>query len=169
MAELVELVPMTSSEFIPYLEELIPEYAAEHVRTGRFDPGVAETEARGEVGKLLPKGVDTPDQHLFIIVAKSTGTRVGVIWLFLDSSRRPPQGFIYDLRIFPPYRRAGYGGAAMRSIESFARSRGAGQIGLHVFGHNSTAIHLYERLGYLTTNRIMAKTFAEVAERSDGD
>lgn len=47
----------------------------------------------------------------------------------------------------------------MIEIETIARQElGMKKIGLHVFGHNKVARGLYEKLGYETTNVVMAKT-----------
>ena len=57
-------------------------------------------------------------------------------------------------------RRRGYAEQAMLALEKEARRMGAGTIRLHVFGHNSAARPLYEKLGYYPTNIVMAKDLA---------
>lgn len=46
----------------------------------------------------------------------------------------------------------GYGSQTLERLQEIARQQGARSIQLHVFGHNSGAIRLYERLGVQPTN-----------------
>jgi RimJ/RimL family protein N-acetyltransferase len=46
---------------------------------------------------------------------------------------------------------------AMTKLEGEAKRLGLDRIGLHVFGHNSAARPLYEKLGYVPTNINMVK------------
>ena len=66
-----------------------------------------------------------------------------------------------DIVIDEPYRRRGYGQAAMLALEDSVRSLGLRGIALHVFGHNTAARALYERLGYTVTNINMAKRLSD--------
>ena len=45
----------------------------------------------------------------------------------------------------------------MLALEEFLRARGIKSINLHVFGHNTVAISLYEKLGYRPTNMNLRK------------
>lgn len=67
------------------------------------------------------------------------------------------QAFVYEVFIDEPCRNQGYGQAAMRSPDDTARSLGAFSIGLHVFGHNATALHVYRKAGCEVTDYKMAK------------
>lgn len=149
----VELVPMSDGEFAPYLETLIPEYAADHVRNGRWTKEESLGEARREVMGLLSKGVATRGHHIYSIRAVPGGTRVGILWVYV----RGPRAFIYDLNVDAAHRRKGYGRAAMQAAEPAAREFGASTIALHVFGDNTGARALYRELGYRETNVQMAK------------
>lgn len=153
----VRLVPLPPAELDDYLELLIREYAQDHVRDGQWTEAEAPARARRDVGRLLPRGVDTPDQYLRAIVADRAGVPVGRLWYAVRREEGPPHLFIYDLLIFENERGHGYGEAAMRALEPIARELGVSRIGLHVFGHNGIAIRLYERLGYRTTNLLMSK------------
>ncbi len=59
--------------------------------------------------------------------------------------------------IYEDYRRRGYATQALRAIEEKARELGLNNIALHVFGHNDGARVLYEKVGYVVTDFIMAK------------
>jgi len=151
---MVRLVSMDSTDFHPYLERLIREYAADHVRTGRWTEQEGPAKSREEVGKLLPAGLETPDNFLFTIIADPSQDKVGLIWLAIE----PRGAFIYDLNVFEPHRRRGYAEEAMLLIEGVAREKGARKISLHVFGDNQGARMLYTKLGYCETNVAMSKS-----------
>lgn len=159
---MVALVPMTASQFSRYLAETVPSYAAENVRSGRWSESEALTEAQKQIDSLLPNGVETPNHFLFEIRAVPTGPRVGSTWLAVE----PRGAFVYDLQIDEAHRRQGHAEAAMRALEGIARDRGAKKISLHVFGTNTTARHLYRKLGYDETNVMMSKAIEGPADKS---
>lgn len=68
-----------------------------------------------------------------------------------------PRAFIFNIEIDPRFRRRGYAMQAMTRLEDEARRMGLDSIGLHVFGHNTAARPLYEKLGYVATNINMSK------------
>lgn len=76
--------------------------------------------------------------------------------------RRAPalHAFVNNIEIAPEHRRHGYAEAAMTLLEIEARRLGAEEIRLHVFGSNSAARPLYEKLGYYPTDILMAKDLA---------
>lgn len=82
---------------------------------------------------------------------------VGMIWIAKTSTTNPDQGYIFDFIIYEPHRGKGYGKQAMKEIEIIAKELGMNKIGLHVFGHNTIARGLYEKLGYEITNINMMK------------
>jgi ribosomal protein S18 acetylase RimI-like enzyme len=84
-----------------------------------------------------------------------------MVWFAERGVPEPPHAFIYNIEIDETQRGKGYGKATMLALESEVRALGLHRIGLHVFGHNETAIRLYERSGYHTTNILMAKDLAE--------
>ena len=152
----VRIDRLRAEELAPYLDRLIREYAGDHVRDGSWTAEASEERARSEVERLLPRGLETPDHYLFAIRVSSED--VGRIWF---ARRQEPGGrpyaFVYDLIVYPSHRRRGYAEAAMRAIEPMVRKLGLDRISLHVFGFNTGAIRLYERLGYAPTNVVMAK------------
>lgn len=147
---------MSQPEFDTWLARVIVEYAQEHVVDGRWSEDEAVERSRAEHDELLPQGLATPDHHLWSIVRPGDGQRVGILWLNIRQKPKP-HAFVYNIEIFPAYRRQGFAEAAMRQAEVEARRMGAETIRLHVFGHNTAARPLYEKLGYTPTNIIMAK------------
>lgn len=152
----IELVPMTQEQYEAWLPTAIADYAQENAVTGRWSKDEAEGKSRNEFTKLLPQGVATPEQHLWSIARKSDGRAVGVLWIHV-LQEPAPHAFIYNIEIFPDFRRRGYAERAMRLLEEEARRLGLEGIRLHVFGHNSAAKPLYEKLGYVATNIQMLK------------
>ncbi len=151
---MLRLVSMDPGDFDRYFEPLAREYAADHVKTGRWTEEEGLANAKEEIRKLLPAGLETPNQFLFTMVDLPSGDKVGLIWLAVE----PRGGFIYDLRVFETYRRRGYAEQAMRLIEQVAREKGVGKVSLHVFGDNVVARKLYTKLGYSETNVLMSKS-----------
>jgi len=150
---------MTQAQFDVWLPEAIKGYAHEHVVDGRWSEAEAEEKSRAEYEQLLPQGIATPDNHLWTIVRSGDRAEVGLLWINVRQTPKP-HVFVYNIEIHPDYRRRGYVEQAMLALEKEARRMGAGTIRLHVFGHNSAARPLYEKLGYYPTNIVMAKDLA---------
>ncbi|MFI5091199.1 MAG: GNAT family N-acetyltransferase [Terriglobales bacterium] len=152
----IELVPMTAQEFEAWLPGEIAGYAAEHVRTGRWSEEEAVGLSRDEHTRLLPQGLATPDHRLWNIVPAGSEEAVGMLWI--QVMQKPmPSVFVYNIEIYPQFRRRGYAEQAMLKLEEEARRLGLEGIRLHVFGHNTAARPLYEKLGYVPTNIQMLK------------
>jgi ribosomal protein S18 acetylase RimI-like enzyme len=152
----IRLVPLTQEEFEAWLPKSIEEYAAEHVSSGRWSREESLQRSREEYEKLLPHGVASPGHHLWSIVRSSDAQRVGLLWVgVLDKPTR--HAFVYNIEIDEEFRRRGYAEQAMARLEDEVRRLGLDTIRLHVFGHNSAARPLYEKLGFETTNVLMAK------------
>jgi RimJ/RimL family protein N-acetyltransferase len=154
---MISLRPMTQADYEAYLDIAVDDYAQEHVRAGNWKPGEAQALARAQYEHYLPGGVRTPGHGLFLFIAPGESEPVGMGWLAIQERNGHKDAFIYDIRIYPPFRRNGYGRQALVALEDEARSLGAQRIGLHVFAHNYAALALYEQAGYATTDHWMAK------------
>ncbi|HYM67224.1 MAG TPA: GNAT family N-acetyltransferase [Patescibacteria group bacterium] len=152
----IELVPMTPAQYDAWLPGAIADYADENIVSGRWSKEEAEERSREEFARLLPQGVATPEHHVWSIVRASDRTPVGVLWIHVMQKPRPI-AFIYNIEIDPAFRRRGYAEQAMLKLEDEARRMALEGIRLHVFGHNSAARPLYEKLGYVATNLQMLK------------
>ncbi|UOQ83452.1 GNAT family N-acetyltransferase [Gracilibacillus salinarum] len=150
---MVTLQPMTTAQFQQFFQTAITNYAAEKVKAGNWTEEDSLQHARQDFDNLLPDREHTKDHYLFAIMSEN-GDQVGIIWLARQTAEK---GFIYDILIEEAYRGKGYGKAAMQQIEVEAKQLGMQKIGLHVFGHNKTAVHLYDSLDYQTTNIVMEK------------
>lgn len=154
---MVQLVPMTETEFQAYRAADIAEYAQEHVKAGRWRPEESLHLAEQEFNDLLPDGLATPNQYLFSLKDEALGTQVGRLWFAVRDEGSKPTAFVFNIVIFEAFRRHGYGSQAMQALEEKVRELGLSTISLHVFGHNHTARAMYEKLGYVTTNVMMSK------------
>jgi ribosomal protein S18 acetylase RimI-like enzyme len=152
---MVSIRRMNESEFQSFLAQDIQDYAVDKVKAGNWTPEEALGRSRQVHDDLLPGGLATPHQHLFTIELDALA--VGRVWLSTDPKSAGGAGFIYDLFVGEPYRRQGIAKRALLLLEKEARNLGVANLGLHVFGHNTAARALYEKLGYSITNINMAK------------
>jgi ribosomal protein S18 acetylase RimI-like enzyme len=155
---MVRLIPMNQSEFEDYLDFSVQDYAQEHVRAGNWSADQALQMAEESFRKLLPDGLSTSNQYLWVIEDETLGEKVGVLWFAVQEREAGLQAFVYDIRIYESYRRRGYGTQAFEVLEKKVRALGVGKIMLHVFGHNDAAKAMYTKLGYEVVSLIMSKT-----------
>jgi len=113
--------------------------------------------SRQEFVKYLPKGLETPNNDVCTLVDPESGRGVGMIWYAYQPESTRPYWFIFDFSIDPEQRRHGYASQALTALEQRAREQGIQSIELHVFGHNTAARALYEKMGFEITNINMAK------------
>jgi len=153
---MLKLIPMTATEYEVFLERTIPEYAEDKIRAGVWAESEALEQSRREFSADLPQGLQTKNQYLYTLY---NGTQaVGLIWLRANMDRPMKSGFVLELYVDEKQRGKGYGRQAMLLIEQRARELGLKSIGLHVFGPNEIARHLYESIGYEVTSVNMSKT-----------
>lgn len=108
-----------------------------------------------DFARLLPQGLKSPDQYLFSI--KAGDLLVGTLWFAERGAANNRKAFIYDIMLNENARGKGYGKKAMELLEVEVKKLGLRHIGLHVFGHNTIARNLYEKVGYQITNVNMEK------------
>ena len=154
---MVRLVPMNEAEFSAYVAESIPEYARDKVAAGQWLEEASLELSRQGYEELLPQGLATPDNHFFTVREAASSRVVGMLWFAVQERAGEKAAYVYDVAIQAPYQRRGYATEAFAALEAEARSRGLAAIGLHVFGHNTGARALYEKLGYEVTNINMFK------------
>lgn len=148
----VTLTPMTEAEYPAYLDLAVPVYAEANVAAGYWAREDALDQSRAAYERLLPEGLATPDQFLFVARDADSGETVGHLWVALRPQADGPQAFVYDIAIEEGLRGRGYGRATMTACAAKARELGAVSVGLHVFRSNETAYGLYESLGFRPTS-----------------
>ena len=153
------LVRMTEVQYLAYVGDAIPGYAAEQVTSGQWSQEEALGLAHKAYQELLPQGLNTPDNY-FYAVQDSQGNSVGTLWVAVQNRAGKRIAYLYDISIKPEHRRRGFAKSALLALEEQARTLGLSGIALHVFGHNSEAQALYTMLGYQTTDISMFKSLA---------
>lgn len=156
---MTRLRPMTEDEFSHWREQSITGYAADKVRSGRWSEAESLAEAAKELAGLLPDGLATAG-HVIYTIESEAGVSVGALWVARTERPAGPIGYVYDLVVWPAQRRQGHAAAAMRAMEVEALRLGWCGLALHVFGHNTPARQLYERLGFEPTNLNLFKPLA---------
>jgi ribosomal protein S18 acetylase RimI-like enzyme len=151
----VTLRKMTEAEYRSATEHR----EAESVRAlSRLMPEeLAWERVRGGTARFLPDGLDTAGHHLLTAVNEA-GEAVGNAWVGPDPSQASASAaWLYDINVFPRYRRSGYGSAVLAAAEALIAREGMTALGLNVVGDNEAAIALYRRNGYEVTSMAMRK------------
>jgi ribosomal protein S18 acetylase RimI-like enzyme len=155
---------MTEPEYLLYRRRAIRNYAAEKTKAGNWPAEAARKLAERDYDELLPNGQASPNQHLFSIVDESSGVRVGVLWFGLIDPAPVREAFLFDFMIYREFCRRGYGSQALQALEAKVKELGLDRISLHVFGHNQSALALYQKMGYAITNINMCKRLSQLGE-----
>ena len=154
---MIELVPMNEKDFQKYLEWSVKNYADEKVKSGNWPKDGSLERSEHELRKLLPNGLQTTNNYLFS--AMEGKANVGMIWIAkITGDGVNDIIWIYDIVVDPEERGKGYGYGIMQALETKAKELQVSTIKLHVFGHNTTAIALYKKMGYSVTNMNMEKS-----------
>ena len=148
----VTLRPMTDEEFASWFEHTQVGYAAAIGPARALTPEQALVQSRKETAELLPDGLATKE-HLIWSACIADGTVVGNLWI----RARKPVPFIFNIEVNEDQRGHGYGRAIMLAGEEECRQRGFEQLDLNVFNYNTTAVGLYDSLGYVVVAQQMRK------------
>ena len=142
---------MSLDDLARYIVTGTGSYVDELLRSGMPEEEARKNAANG-IESSFPGGVPANGNEMFDVL---DGDHViGLLWL---GPLAPDTWYVMDIEIHRSFRGRGYGRATMLLAETVARERGASYLGLNVFGHNPTARHLYESLGYETQSIRMRK------------
>lgn len=154
----LSLVPMAPERVTDYFRSLVDWYAealGEH-GCGQAD-GLHASATRYFMPYIDGRGMPT-DSAVFDIVVEGETQAVGAAWCGGADFGSGPTQFIHDLRIFPPFRRKGYGREALDTIVHFARkSGGVSGVALSVLAGNTGAAALYAAEGFVPLSQVMVK------------
>lgn len=153
------LRPMRPEEFPEYFQEQIDIYAAEKVAAGKCTLDEALLESKEEMAKLLPDGLLSKDQ--FIFVAELENRRIGTAWVDIDNELEVPRAFGLYIEIDNALRGQGLGRDLMKAIQAESRKLGAKGFALSVFGHNLIARKMYESFGFKVTEEMKQMVLVE--------
>jgi GNAT superfamily N-acetyltransferase len=152
LASRVEIVPMSDLDVADYRAVAVTSYARSREEAGE-SAELARRTSEASFDELLPGGRPGPGHQLFTI--RHAGQRAGVLWV---CRRWPTQAWVYDVEVDPAWRGHGLGAAAMVHAARWTRGAGVPWLGLNVFGPNTHARSLYERLGYLVEEEHVARS-----------
>jgi RimJ/RimL family protein N-acetyltransferase len=149
-----EIIAITDTGFIrPFAEHIVRIVQSSGTpgtdyftpRSGELIPTVAEIEQRCLVA--WPRSTNQPEWR------RTWGLKRGELFvghaeLHGGKSFHEPHRASLGIGIELPHRKQGYGERLLRAAFDWATTAGLEWIDLVVFGHNKTAIRLYERLGF---------------------
>lgn len=155
--EQVTLEQMNEEEFREFRARSVVAFAQDKVMAGTWTEQESLELSEQSYQKYLPEGVYTKEHYLYMIRSGAEHSKIGNVWLHVSDAPAGKQAFLYDIEIEEAYRGRGLGQATMRALDDAARALGAASIGLHVFGHNAAALHVYQKSGYVITDYQMSK------------
>jgi ribosomal protein S18 acetylase RimI-like enzyme len=147
---------MTWSEFDVWSSHSRRGFAAQQVAAGLAREPEASAHAERVFADLLPDGLATPT-HLFWTAHVDDGPALGHLWMRVRPLSTEVEAFVFDVEVVASCRGRGLGRAAMEAAESSARALGGTVMRLNVFGHNTAALRLYDRLGYQVASTTMTR------------
>jgi ribosomal protein S18 acetylase RimI-like enzyme len=147
---------MDAAAYDAWREEAIREYAQEKVEAGTWPQAEALERSGKAYADLLPDGLATPGHQIRSMI-NDDGERVGYAWFAPEERASGRVAFIYDIAVYPAYRRKGYAQLALSEITAYARDNGCYAVQLHVHGFNTGARELYRKAGFIETDVTMLK------------
>ncbi len=145
---------MTEPEYEQLRSWLDEDYAQDVAKAMGVTPEEGRAAAEKQLAELLPDGLKSEGHHFWKIVAEND-VAVGDLWVLVELAKE--RAFIYFIGVDEAHRGKGYARAAMQALETTAKPMGASHIDLNVFGDNTTAIRLYQSLGYQVLGMGMRK------------
>lgn len=153
---MIQLQKMPQAEFELYYPKDLQHLADELAKARDLTAEESLRQATASYDSLFPtRQVSSPDQFVFSIV--DGGRKVGTLHFGIRRDKAFPYAWIWNIEIAPEFRGKGYAKQALVAMESEVKILSISSIGLNVFGHNSTAIHLYRKLNYQVASMSMYK------------
>lgn len=140
---MIKLRNMTRNEFDKFKEKSVNDYAESLIKSEINSQEDAYKCAENEFNELLPMGLSTDNNFLYVIVNDGFES-VGFIWY----SKENTSGFVCDFVILENHRKKGYGFETLKMIEKDAKERAIAKLRLNVFKFNEPAYNLYKKLKY---------------------
>lgn len=156
---MTQLRTMTEIEFQRWRAGSVVAYGQEKVKAGQWPQDDALRLSSEEHDRLLPLGLATPNHELLTII-DDRARSVGILWFATATRFEQPEAYVYDIAVAVDRQQEGHALNALRLLEDIARSRQLCGIALHVFGHNTAARALYEKLAYAPTHISLFKPLA---------
>ena len=154
---MIRLVPMDEDQYSDFIKLSERDQIEGQVRVGRWRADEAEARMAELKAQFLPEDLATPDHFFWAVQYTDSGEQVGGLWVALVEEAGQRAFFVFDIQVYEPYRRRGYGTQAFLAMEEKAREMDVSSIALHVFEDNLPARAMYHKLGYSGTGSQMAK------------
>ena len=154
---MIRLVSMNEDDYRRFIAWALQDYAQQQIEAGAWRPEEAVGLAQVAIDMLLPEGLSSPGQFLYVIERETDGEQLGYLWFGVREEGESRYAALYDCVIFEAHRRRGYASEALRAMEEKVREQGMRKIVLHVFGHNEGARALYRKMGYTERNVTMVR------------
>ena len=154
----VTLRKMTPAEYQAATEHR--EAESVRVLSRSLSPELALERVRRGTARFLPDGLETAGHHL-LTAENGSGEAVGNAWVGPDPGQAAgttSSAWLYDVNVFAPFRRRGYGSAILAAVEELIAGEGMTALGLNVVGDNEAAIALYRGAGYEVSSMVMRKS-----------
>ncbi|MGZ4479331.1 MAG: GNAT family N-acetyltransferase [Nocardioidaceae bacterium] len=132
------------SEFDAWRDGVLARFAERRVAAGGTGRAEALAAADGILTRLLPHGLATPDQHVYVVRDGDPAGRPGSVWLQVSDDRDGADAFVYDVVLG-----AADPAEAMRAVEQRAVELGAQLIRVHVFASDHDACRMVDGRGYV--------------------
>lgn len=155
---MLRLKKMNEIEFDAFYTLSQSNYIQDKMRANGLSFEEAQKIAKMDFDRYLPSGLLSPDNFLFYLM--SGEGHVGHLWYVTRGSELNKKAFVADIFLNESARGKGYGRAAMTLLIEQAVAQDCKSIGLHVFGFNEVAIHLYKKLGFEVTDLMMEKSLS---------
>ena len=144
----IKIRKMTEDEFSYVYQWSVEQNTKELMKELHMSEEEAVKETVEEVSRMLPIGLETPDNYLMSIVESDSGKVVGFIWTLHELTAGRKQNFICDLAVWESEHRKGYGEAAIYLTEKKAAEAGCQEVVLFVNDNNHAAKALYRKCGF---------------------
>lgn len=122
-----------------FKQDLVRDYLHE-------DPLLSEAEAVERFENSVVPLLKQDNQKMYGVC--SADKVIGILWLM---EKTPDISFIAYVEIFEEFRGQGFGKKVMYDMFSFINKLGYKALQLHVYGHNTKAVNLYEQTGFKNT------------------
>ncbi|MGG1227759.1 GNAT family N-acetyltransferase [Bacillus halotolerans] len=145
------LEDMTVEEFEAFRGMSVQNYAKQNIQSGTWTEKEAFEKSEQAYENMIPNGRNSSNHH-FWNIRNDLGENIGWLWLYADPHHPQKEAFIYSFGLYEAFRGKGLAQLALHALDDKARQMGAERLALHVFAHNETAVHLYQKMGYIMTN-----------------
>lgn len=150
--------PQNPQEYAEYRSTCAQMYGAQMAELGGMPEEQAFAKATADIDALLPGEGLLPGHS--ITVGLEHEQPIGICWV---GPRRDgvPGLWVFDVAVNEQHRGRGFGSALMLEAERYTRKTGGETLALNVFGGNTAAIAMYERLGYRVDAQQMSKELGD--------